>query len=109
MSENGILSHNDIDWKNGTSLAFTLIDAYSHFMKELLDLLEERVTSLVEETDALRQKNTQLQQDLAEKTGSLAEENSALREALAQERTAREAAASRIDALLQRLTKHLPE
>ena len=78
-------------------------------MKELLDLLEERVTSLLEETDALRQENTQLQRDLAEKTGSLAEENSALREALAQERTARETAASRIDALLQRLTTRLPE
>jgi len=86
-----------------------VIDAYSHFMKELLDLLETHVTSLMEETSALRQENAQLKRDLTEKTNSLAEENTALRDALAQERTAREAAAGRIDALLQRLTKHLPE
>ncbi len=78
-------------------------------MKELLDLLDERVTSLLEEVHVLRQENAQLQRDLSEKTGSLAEENSALREALAQERNARETAANRIDALLQRLTKHMPE
>lgn len=78
-------------------------------MKELMDLLEERVISLVEEMDALRRENVQAKQDLAEKTGSLEEENAALREALSQERAARETAARRIDALLQRLAKYLPE
>ena len=78
-------------------------------MKELLDMLEERVTSLMEEMHALRLDNERLQRDLAEKTGPLAEENATLKEALSQERTAKETAANRIDALLQRLTKHMPE
>ena len=78
-------------------------------MKELLDLLDERVASLLEEAHALRQENARLQRDLTEKTGPLSEENAALKEALAQERNARETAANRIDALLQRLTKHMPE
>jgi cell division protein ZapB len=78
-------------------------------MKELLDLLEERVTSLLGEVDAVRQENTRLRQDLTEKAGLLAEENATLKEALAQERNARESAANRIDALLQRLAKHTPD
>lgn len=78
-------------------------------MKELLDLLENHVTSLMEATNTLQQENIQLKQDIVKKTESLAEENAALREALVQERTAREAAAGRIDVLLQRLTKHLQE
>lgn len=78
-------------------------------MKELLDLLDERVGSLLRETDALRQENAQLRQNLAERTGSLAEENTVLQEALAQERAAKEMAANRIDSLLQCLAKHMPE
>ncbi len=78
-------------------------------MKELLDVLDERVASLLREIDALRQENAQLRQGLAEKTGSLAEENAALQEALAQERIAKQTAASRIDSLLQRLAEHMPE
>jgi hypothetical protein len=79
------------------------------FMKELLDLLEERVTSLMEETLALRQENMQLRQELADKTAYLMEENAMLREELSQEHTVREMAANRIDVLLQRLTKQIPE
>ena len=78
-------------------------------MKELLDLLDERVTSLLEEVHGLRQENEQLWRDLTDKTDPLEKENAALKEALAQERTARETAAERIDALLQRLTKRMPE
>ena len=78
-------------------------------MKELLDLLEERVTSLLGEVDAVRRENARLRRDLTEKAGLLAEENATLKEALAQERTARENAANRIDSLLQRLAKHMPE
>ncbi len=78
-------------------------------MKELLDVLDDRVTSLLRETDALRRENAQLRQDLTEKTGSLAEENAALQEALAQERIAKQTAVSRIDSLLQRLAEHMPE
>ena len=78
-------------------------------MKELLDLLDERVTSLLEEVHGLRQENEQLWQDLTDKIDPLEKENAALKEALAQERTAKETAAERIDALLQRLTKRTPE
>ncbi len=78
-------------------------------MKELLDALDERVTTLLGEIDSLRQENIQLRQDLAEKTAPLAEENAALQEALAQERIAKQTAVSRIDSLLQRLAEHMPE
>ncbi len=78
-------------------------------MKELLDLLDERVTSLLEEVHGLRRKNEQLRQDLAGKIGPLEKENATLKEALAQERAAKETAAERIDTLLQRLTKRMPE
>jgi len=78
-------------------------------MKELLDLLEEHVTSLMKEAHALRQENTQLRQELADKTVHLMEENTMLREELSQEHTVREMAANRIDTLLQRLTKQSPE
>ncbi|CAK7037240.1 MAG: hypothetical protein DELT_00618 [Desulfovibrio sp.] len=85
-------------------LALDLIDAYSYSMNELLDLLEQRVLSLADEMSALQRENSQLRRDLTEKTGSLAEENLALQEALAREKAARETAAERINALLQRLT-----
>lgn len=78
-------------------------------MKELLDLLEERVTALIDEVRDLRRDNAQMKQELKEKIDSLAEENSALRDTLAQEQNTRETAASRIDALLQRLTEHTAE
>ncbi len=78
-------------------------------MKELLDLLDERVTSLLEEVHGLRRKKEQLLQDMADKIDPLEKENAMLKEALAQERTTRETAAERIDTLLQRLTKHMPE
>ena len=78
-------------------------------MNELLDLLETRVTALLDEVQALRAENEQLRRDLTEKTGPLAEENAALQEALAQEKSARETAATRIDGLLQRLTERMPE
>jgi len=78
-------------------------------MKELLDLLDERVTSLLEEVHGLRQENEQLQQDLMDIIDPLEKENAMLKEALAQERTAKETAVERIDALLRRLTKPMPE
>ena len=78
-------------------------------MKELLDLLEERVSSLMDEVHALRQENAQLRRDMTEKTAPLVEQNSVLQEALDQERNTREAAAKRLDALLQRLNEHMPD
>lgn len=78
-------------------------------MKELLDLLEERVTALLEEVRSLRLENDQLRRDLADKIAPLAEENASLQEALLQEQITRETAADRIDALLRRLSEHKPE
>lgn len=78
-------------------------------MKELLDLLDEGVTSLMEEVRTLRRENNQLRQDMAELTGPLTEENAALHKALAEEQNTRETAVQRIDALLQRLTDRIPE
>ena len=78
-------------------------------MKELLDLLEERIGGLLEETHSLRLENDRLRQELATGTSSLTEENHALRDALAQEQTVRETATHRIDALLLRLKERLPE
>ncbi len=78
-------------------------------MKELLDLLEERVTALLQETQALRQENETLRRELSDKTAPLAEENRSLHDALAQEQAIKETAAKRIDALLLRITERIPE
>lgn len=78
-------------------------------MKELLDQLEYRITSLLEEKYALQQENEQLRRDSAEKLAPLVEENRALQEALSQERAAKDEAAKRIDGLLQRLTGRIAE
>lgn len=86
-----------------------MIDAYSYSMNETLDLLEQRVHSLLDEMNALQRENDQLRRDLTEKTGHLTEENASLKEALAREKNARETAAERINALLQRLTDRTPE
>ena len=73
-------------------------------MKEILDLLEERVRILMDEMETLRRENDRLRKDLAANATALAEENAALKAALDQERNTREAAALRIEALVQRLT-----
>ena len=73
-------------------------------MKEILDRLDECVTSLLREVDVLRRENEDLRREMTEQTVPLTSENQALRDALAQEKASREAAASRIDALLERLT-----
>ena len=75
-------------------------------MKELLDLLDERVASLMQEVDVLRQENTNLRREMAEQAAPLVSENQTLRDALSQEKAVREAAAGRIDALLNRLASH---
>jgi cell division septum initiation protein DivIVA len=78
-------------------------------MNEILDLLEQCVHSFLDEMSALRRENDQLQRDMTEKTGHLAEENASLKEAFAREKAARETAAERINALLQRLTDRMSE
>jgi|GEM_PF-5982279 len=65
----------------------------------LLDILEQRVASLVEEVAALRKVSGEADQ--------LRAENNALREQLANERQARGVAADRISALVDRLDRHL--
>lgn len=77
-------------------------------MNDLLDLLETRAAALLDEIQALRAENEKLRRDDTEKTGILTEENAALRDALAREKSAREAAAVRIDGLIQRLTERMP-
>lgn len=71
--------------------------------------MEQRVHSLLDEMNALQRENDQLRRDLTEKTGHLTDENASLKEALAREKAARETAAERISALLQRLTDRIPE
>jgi cell division septum initiation protein DivIVA len=78
-------------------------------MKELLDLLEERVSVLLEETRTLRQENKRLLLELTNTSASLKEENRMLREALAREQSVKETATQRIDARLSRLKERLPE
>ncbi|GHV50552.1 hypothetical protein FACS1894168_1830 [Deltaproteobacteria bacterium] len=78
-------------------------------MNEILDLLEKRVIALVEEVRGLKRENARLRQELNDKIGPLAEENASLQKALAQEKSTRETAAKRIDALLQRVTERVPE
>ena len=78
-------------------------------MKELLDLLEERVASLLVETHTLRQENERLRRELQESAAPLAEENTTLRAALTEERSVRETAVQRIDALLHRIAAQTTE
>ena len=78
-------------------------------MKELLDQLENRIASLLDERHALQRENEQLRRDSADKLAPLTEENRVLQDALAQERAAKDEAARRIDALLQRLTGRVTE
>lgn len=78
-------------------------------MKELLDQLENRIASLLDERHALQRENEQLRRDSADKLAPLAEENRVLQDALTQERAAKDEAARRIDALLQRLTGRVTE
>ena len=94
---------------SSSCLALAQDDAYTRIMKELLDLLEERVNSLLGEVQALRRENDQLRRDLADKVAPLADENASLKNALAEEQTTRETAARRIDALLRRLSERMPE
>lgn len=73
---------------------------------ELLDLLEQRVGSLLDEATALRAENRRLREDVAAGQQRI-EEIRALQEALAQEKQVREQALSRVDALLRRIQGNL--
>lgn len=75
---------------------------------ELLDLLEQRVSDLLDEMVSLRVENRRLREDVAasqHKTIEIAE----LQQKLEQERQVREQALSRVDALLRRIQDGLDE
>lgn len=69
---------------------------------ELLDLLEQRVGSLLDEVTALRAENRRLREDVAAGQHKV-EEIRVLQEELAQEKQVREQALTRVDALLRRI------
>ncbi|MDL2272594.1 cell division protein ZapB [Desulfovibrio sp. OttesenSCG-928-I05] len=78
-------------------------------MKELLDTLEARVSSLLDERDLLRRENETLREELERAEGPLREELDSLREELDREKAVREVATQRIDALLLRVKERIPE
>ena len=67
----------------------------------LLDMLEKRVSSLLEEVTVLRQ--------VAEEAEKLRAENSSLREQLESERQVRGAVADRIEVLVEMLDEHVAD
>lgn len=70
---------------------------------ELLDLLENRVTSLLAQLESLREENRTLREEVDNGLAALAEENRTLKEALGQERSVKDAVLGRIDSLLTTL------
>ena len=75
---------------------------------ELLDLLEQRVESLLDEAAALRVENRRLREEVAAGQHK-DEEIRALRDEVAQEKQVREQALTRVDALLRRIQSHLED
>jgi len=70
---------------------------------ELLDLLENRVDSLVTEIEFLRKENAKLREDSSSGLTVLAEENNYLKQALEEEQQLKDAVLKRVDGLLSRL------
>ena len=70
---------------------------------ELLDLLENRVTSLLAQLESPREENRTLREEVDNGLAALAEENRTLKEALEQERSVKDAVLGRIDSLLTTL------
>lgn len=75
---------------------------YSERM-DLLDKLERRIDELLTDLDGLKKEKVRLQQELAMGTSVHEEDKRRLREELQQERDAKDAVLSRIDALLEKL------
>lgn len=73
---------------------------------ELLDLLEQRVESLLGEAAALRAENRRLREELAAGQHK-DEEICALQDEVTREKQVREQALARVDALLRRIQSHL--
>jgi cell division protein ZapB len=70
---------------------------------ELLDLLENRVDSLITEIEFLRKENTKLREDASAGLAMLTEENGYLKQALEEEQRLKDAVLKRVDGLLTRL------
>jgi cell division protein ZapB len=70
---------------------------------ELLDLLENRVESLVTEIEFLRKENVKLRDDATAGIAVLTEENNYLKQALEEEQKLKAAVLKRVDGLLSRI------
>lgn len=88
--------------KKPSALAFIEGNAYLQAM-ELLDLLEQRVNTLLAEQARLREENAGLREKVSSGFVKMVAENRALKAALEEERSARQTVVDRIDALLLRL------
>ncbi|SIO00235.1 cell division protein ZapB [Halodesulfovibrio marinisediminis] len=71
---------------------------------ELIDRLEQRLESLLEEIETLKNENIQLKEEVEVSLSVLEEENRSLKEELEQERSTKEAVMGRIDGLLSKLS-----
>jgi len=70
---------------------------------ELLDLLENRIDSLVTEIEFLRKENAKLRENVSSGFAALTEENNYLKHALAEEQHLKDVVLKRVDGLLLRL------
>ncbi len=70
---------------------------------DLIDQLESRIDKLLTTLEGLKEENSRLRQEAATGASMHEEEKRRLREELQQEREAKDAVLSRIDALLEKL------
>lgn len=75
---------------------------------ELLEQLENRVTSILSRLETLEQEKKQLQERCAA-LEEMEQANQHLREELEQEKAAKAAVVDRIDGLLQKIAEHTPD
>jgi len=71
---------------------------------ELIDRLEQRLESLLEEVESLKNENIQLKEEVEVSLSVLEEENRSLKDELEQERSTKDAVMGRIDGLLSKLS-----
>ena len=71
---------------------------------ELIDRLENKIISLLEEIESLKQENIQLKEEVEVSLSVLEDENRSLKEELENERSTKDAVMGRIDGLLSKLS-----
>ncbi|MCG8532802.1 MAG: cell division protein ZapB [Desulfovibrionales bacterium] len=71
---------------------------------ELIDRLENKIISLLEEIETLKQENIQLKEEVEVSLSVLEDENRTLKEELETERSTKDAVMGRIDGLLSKLS-----